>query len=452
MIKKLLIANRGEIAVRIIRACKELKIDTVAVYSEPDVNALHAQLATESYCIGGAASADSYLNIANILSVAALTGCDAVHPGCGFLSENAGFAAMVEKCGMKFIGPNPQVMEKMGDKAAACTTVKNAGIPVIPGSDGAIELGSAGALAEKIGYPVLIKAASGGGGRGIRIVRSTNELEIRWAEAQAEAKKFFSDDRMYIEKYIERPRHVEVQVMCDKFGHAVHLFERNCSVQRRNQKMLEEAPCFGLSAKLKNALYEAAVKVCRSVGYDNVGTVEFLLDQNDDFYFIEMNTRVQVEHCVTEEITGMDIIKTMIRLADGGKLPYKQSDISCNGHAIECRINAEDIRNNFRPTAGKINFLHCPGGNGIRIDTDLYTGGEVSPFYDSMILKMIAHAPTRLDAIRKMRCALEELLIEGVDTTVESQYMILHHPDFIRGDYDTGFVDEFLENNGTNIR
>lgn len=448
MIKKLLVANRGEIAVRIIRACKELKIDTVAVYSEPDKDALHVKLATESYCIGGASSMDSYLNIANILSVAALTGCDAVHPGCGFLSENAGFAAMVEKCGLKFVGPNPSVMEKMGDKAEARRAVENAGVPVIPGSNGSVNFDAAKSLAEKIGYPVLVKAAAGGGGRGIRAVKDPGEFELRWAEATAEAKKYFSDDRMYMEKYIERPRHVEVQVMCDKFGHVVHLFERNCSVQRRNQKMLEEAPCFGLSAKLKNALYDAAVKVCRTVGYDNVGTVEFLVDRNDCFYFIEMNTRVQVEHCVTEEITGVDIIKTMIRLADGVKLPYKQSDITCNGHAIECRINAENAKNNFRPVSGKVGFLHFPGGMGIRVDTDMYPGCEVSPFYDSLILKMTAHAPTRLDAIRKMRCALEELLIDGVDTTIDSQYMILHHPDFIRGDYDTGFVDEFLESNG----
>lgn len=452
MFKKVLIANRGEIAVRIIRACKEMGIQTVAIYSTADENALHKQLANEAYCIGGPSSVDSYLNMENIISVACLTGCDAIHPGFGFLSENPMFATMVERCGITFIGPNHKVMEKMGNKSEAIQMMKEAGIPIVPGSYKAVELEQAHQIAQEIGYPVLIKASAGGGGKGIRLVSTDAEFESLYLEAKEEAKKFFANDELYVEKYIQNPKHIEVQVVCDKFGNAIHLFERNCSLQRRKQKMLEEAPCQCISKALKQKLYDSAIKACKYVGYDSVGTIEFLVDKNENYYFIEMNTRIQVEHSITEAITNVDLVKTMIKIAYGLKLPYKQEDIKLLGYAIECRINAEDVKNDFRPTPGKITFMHTPGGKGIRIDSAAYAGCEISPYYDSMILKLIAFAPTRLEAIRKMRAALEELIIDGVKTTIEFHYVLLHHPHFILGYYDTGFCEEFIKEAELNAR
>ena len=407
MIKRMLIANRGEIAVRIIRACKEMGIETVAVYSKADEKSLHKQLATVSVCIGEARSSDSYLNIENIISAACLTGCDAIHPGFGFLSENPQFANMVMKCGMKFVGPNPTVMEQMGNKSVAIKMMKEAGVSIVPGSYGAVSLSQGKKIADEIGYPVLIKASAGGGGKGIRLVPSSEEFIDLFKEAKEEAKKFFANDELYIEKFIENPKHIEVQVMCDQHGNCLYLYERDCSLQRRKQKMLEECPCNSISNDLKQRLYEDAIKACKYVKYDSVGTIEFLVDKEENYYFIEMNTRVQVEHPVTEMVTNIDIIKNMIRIADGVELSIKQDDIKILGHAIECRINAEDIKNEFRPSPGKITFMHVPGGKGVRIDSGVYAGYEIPPFYDSMVLKLIVFAPTRLECIRKMRASLE---------------------------------------------
>ncbi len=452
MFKKILIANRGEIAVRIIRACKEMGIDTVAIYSKADSKALHKEIATEAVCIGEANSMDSYLNIENIISAACLTGCDAIHPGFGFLSENPLFAKMVETCGLTFIGPNPAVMEKMGNKSAAIKMMMDAGVPIVPGSYGAVELEEARKIALEIGYPVLIKASAGGGGKGIRLVENPNDFDISYNECKIEARKFFANDEIYIEKYIANPKHIEVQVICDKYGNAIHLFERNCSLQRRNQKLLEEAPCHSISNDLRQRLYDSSIKACKYVNYDSVGTIEYLVDKDENYYFIEMNTRVQVEHPVTEAITNVDIIKTMIRVAGGLKLAYKQEDIKLNGYAIECRINAEDVKNEFRPNPGKISFLHIPGGTGIRVDSGVYSGYEIPPFYDSMILKLIAYAPTRTECIRKMRRALEELIIDGVKTTVQFHFALLHHTKFILGNYDTSFFDGFLREHIDNAK
>ena len=454
MIRKILIANRGEIAVRIIRACKELGIETVAVYSTADSKSLHKELATEAYCIGPARSSDSYLNMENIISTACLTGCDAIHPGFGFLSENPQFVSMVEKCGLIFIGPNAKVMEQMGNKSVAIKMMKKAKVAIVPGSHGAVSLSEGRKIANEIGYPVLIKASAGGGGKGIRLVESDDQFTKLFTEAKEEAKKFFSSDELYVEKFIENPKHIEVQVICDKHGNVVHLFERDCSMQRRKQKMLEECPCTSISKDLKAKLYQDAIKACKYVKYDSVGTIEFIVDKEENHYFIEMNTRVQVEHPVTEVVTNVDIIKTMIKIADGQRLPYKQEDIKLLGHAIECRINAEDMDNDFRPSPGKISFIHTPGGKGVRIDSAIYPGYEIPPYYDSMILKLIVFAPTRLECIRKMRAALGELIIDGVKTTTEFHYMIFHNPGFIMGNYNTGFIDNFkkeLENNGKSI-
>ncbi|MBQ9124980.1 MAG: acetyl-CoA carboxylase biotin carboxylase subunit [Acholeplasmatales bacterium] len=454
MIKRMLIANRGEIAVRIIRACKEMGIETVAVYSKADEKSLHKQLATVSVCIGEARSSDSYLNIENIISAACLTGCDAIHPGFGFLSENPQFANMVMKCGMKFVGPNPTVMEQMGNKSVAIKMMKEAGVSIVPGSYGAVSLSQGKKIADEIGYPVLIKASAGGGGKGIRLVPSSEEFIDLFKEAKEEAKKFFANDELYIEKFIENPKHIEVQVMCDQHGNCLYLYERDCSLQRRKQKMLEECPCNSISNDLKQRLYEDAIKACKYVKYDSVGTIEFLVDKEENYYFIEMNTRVQVEHPVTEMVTNIDIIKNMIRIADGVELSIKQDDIKILGHAIECRINAEDIKNEFRPSPGKITFMHVPGGKGVRIDSGVYAGYEIPPFYDSMVLKLIVFAPTRLECIRKMRASLEELIIDGVKTTTEFHYMIMHSPAFIMGNYDTGFMENLLkdlERNGKPI-
>ena len=440
MFKKILIANRGEIAVRIIRACKELGIETVAVYSKADEDALHRELANEAVCIGDKNSLDSYLNIENIISAACLTGCDAIHPGFGFLSENPQFARMVETCGLTFIGPNPDVMEKMGNKSEAIRLMKEAGVPIVPGSYKAVDKEEGLAIAESIGFPVLIKASAGGGGKGIRLVENKNEFELLFNEAKEEALKFFSNDELYIEKYISHPKHIEVQIMCDKLGNCIHLFERNCSLQRRNQKMVEEAPCISISQNLKNKLYQSALKACKYVGYDSVGTIEFLVDKDENFYFMEMNTRVQVEHSVTEMITNVDIVKNMIKIAYGLKLNYKQEDIKLLGCAMECRITAEDPMRGFAPSPGKITFMNLPGGMGVRIDSAVYPGYEITPYYDSMILKLIVYGKTRLECIRKMREALAELIIEGVKTTVEFQYVLLHHSIFVLGNYDTSFV------------
>ncbi len=454
MIKKILIANRGEIAVRIIRACKEMGIETVAIYSKADEKSLHKELANEAICVGNARSDESYLNMENIISAACLTGCDAIHPGFGFLSENPQFANMVMKCGLKFIGPNPTVMEQMGNKSVAIKMMKEAGVSIVPGSYGAVSLKEGKKIAASIGYPILIKASAGGGGKGIRLVSSEEQFDSFFNEAKEEAKKFFANDELYIEKFIENPKHIEVQVMCDKYGNAIHLFERDCSLQRRKQKMLEECPCQSISNELKQKLYDDAIKACKYVKYDSVGTIEYLVDKNENYYFIEMNTRVQVEHPVTESVTNIDIIKNMIKIADDVELSIKQDDVKIMGHAMECRINAEDIHNDFRPNPGKITFMHVPGGKGVRIDSAVYPGYEISPFYDSMILKLIVFAPTRLECIRKMRSALGELIIDGVKTTTEFHYMILHSPAFIMGNYDTSFIENMikeLEENGKPI-
>ncbi len=454
MIKKILIANRGEIAVRIIRACKEMGIETVAIYSKADEKSLHKELASEAICVGNARSDESYLNMENIISAACLTGCDAIHPGFGFLSENPQFANMVIKCGLKFIGPNPTVMEQMGNKSVAIKMMKEAGVSIVPGSYGAVTLKEGKRIAASIGYPVLIKASAGGGGKGIRLVLCEDQFDSFFNEAKEEAKKFFANDELYIEKFIENPKHIEVQVMCDKHGNAIHLFERDCSLQRRKQKMLEECPCQSISNELKQKLYDDAIKACKYVKYDSVGTIEYLVDKNENYYFIEMNTRVQVEHPVTESVTNIDIIKNMIKIADDVELSIKQEDVKIMGHAMECRINAEDIHNDFRPNPGKITFMHVPGGKGVRIDSAVYPGYEISPFYDSMILKLIVFAPTRLECIRKMRSALGELIIDGVKTTTEFHYMILHSPAFIMGNYDTSFIENMikeLEENGKPI-
>ena len=452
MFKKILIANRGEIAVRIIRACKEMGIKSVAVYSQVDDKALHKKLADEAICIGGAKPADSYLNMERIIQTALLTGCDAIHPGFGFLSENPKFARMVEKCGLVFIGPNADVMEKMGCKSEAIKMMMEAGVPVVPGSHKAVEYDEAISIAKKIGFPVLIKASYGGGGKGIRIVKREEDFKDLYYEAKDEAKRFFSNDEIYIEKFILNPRHVEVQLLCDKYGNVIHLFERNCSMQRRNQKMLEEAPCMCIRQETKNKLYDAAIKACKYVKYDSVGTIEFLVDKDENFYFMEMNTRVQVEHSVTEMITNVDIVKNMIKIAYGLKLNYKQEDIKLLGCAMECRITAEDPARGFAPTPGKITFMNLPGGMGVRIDSAVYPGYEITPYYDSMILKLIVFGKTRLECIRKMREALAELIIEGIKTTVEFQYVLLHHSIFVLGNYDTSFVEKFMKELEKNAR
>ena len=444
MFKKVLIANRGEIAVRIIRACRELGVRTVAVFSEPDRESLHAMIADEAICIGPAKSADSYLNIKAILAACELTGAEAVHPGFGFLSENAGFARMCARCGVTFIGPSPEAMTLMGDKATAKQTMKKAGVPVVPGSDGLIEsVEEAKALAEEIGYPVMVKASAGGGGRGIRRVDRPEDLEDAIVNAKQEAKSFFGDDGVYLEKFIVDPRHVEIQLLADKYGNTVYLGERDCSLQRRNQKMVEECPSPIMTPELRARMGEAAVRAAKACGYENAGTVEFLLS-GDQFYFMEMNTRIQVEHPVTEFVTGVDLVKMQIRIAAGEELPFKQEDIHLTGHAIECRINAENPAQGFRPSPGRITALHMPGGPGIRIDTAVYSGYEITPYYDSMIAKLIAYAPTREEALKKMNWALAEFLVEGVDTNIDFQLKLLRDPDVEDGNYDIGFLGRNL--------
>lgn len=442
MIKKILIANRGEIAVRIIRACKEMGIKTVAVYSTADKTALHTQLADEAICIGGPKAKESYLNMTNIISAANLTGCDAIHPGFGFLSENSKFARLVQRCNMIFIGPSPDVIDKMGNKSEARKVMRKAKVPVVPGSKGVISTASEGIkLAIEIGFPVLIKASNGGGGKGMRVSYSEQDFEEAFYTAKSEAKANFGDDDVYIEKFLINPKHIEVQILADKFGNVIHLFERDCSIQRRKQKMIEEAPCFFLKDDIKKKMFEDAIKACKAVKYDSVGTIEFVVDENQNYYFIEMNTRIQVEHPVTEMITNIDIVKNQIRIASGLELSIHQEDVKLLGYALECRINAEDINQDFKPCPGKIEFMNLPGGKGIRVDSAAYVGYEIPPFYDSMVVKIIAFASSRLECIRKMRGALEELIIDGIKTNIDYQYIILHSPLFISGNYNTGFID-----------
>ena len=441
MLKKVLIANRGEIAVRIIRACREMGIRTVAVYSEADKTALHTSLADEAICIGPAPSNKSYLNMKAILEAACLTGADSIHPGFGFLSENSSFAKICEEMGIKFIGPNYKLIELLGNKSKAKETMKQAGVPVVPGSEGLItSKEKAIELAETIKYPVMLKASAGGGGRGIRVAYSKEELEKAYDLVKQEAKISFNDDSIYLEKFIENPRHVEIQVLADEHGNCIHLGERDCSVQRRNQKVLEETPSGILDEKTRNKMGEVAVKAVKEIGYSNAGTIEFLVDKNLDFYFMEMNTRVQVEHPVTEMVTGVDIIKEQIKIASGEKLSYSQQDIKFTGHSMEVRINAEDPEKNFMPCPGTINDLHLPGGNGIRVDTAIYCGYKIPPTYDSMIAKIIVHGKTREESISKMKSAIAELVVDGIPTNTEFVLRILEDEDFNNNNYDTSFI------------
>lgn len=445
MIKKILIANRGEIAIRIIRTCKEMGIKTVAIYSKPDKESLHVSLADESICVGPVSPKDSYLNMNNIIQSACLLGCDAIHPGFGFLSENAQFAKLVEDCGLIFIGPSYNLIEMLGDKNEARKQVSKIGVPLIPGSKDVITNVKEGKkVASEIGYPIMIKASSGGGGKGMRIVSCEEEFEELYHTAKSEAQVSFKDDRVYIEKFIVEPKHIEVQLIGDKYENVIHLYERDCSLQRKNQKLLEEAPCYVLDEKVREDLVNSALKICKALKYDSVGTIEFLVDKYGGFYFMEMNTRIQVEHPITEMITGIDIIKQQIRIASGLKLNIKQEEIQKNGYAIECRINAENVKKDFTPSPGKINFLNIPAGNGVRIETSAYNGCMILPYYDSMIMKVITFAPTRLACIKKMRIALEELIIEGIYTNIEFQYLLLHSPKFVEGKYDTSFIETFV--------
>ncbi|MBQ5316706.1 MAG: acetyl-CoA carboxylase biotin carboxylase subunit [Oscillospiraceae bacterium] len=448
MFKKILIANRGEIAVRIIRSCREMGIHTVTVYSTADKHSLHAQISDESICIGPPSTKDSYLNADAIIEACKLTGADAVHPGFGFLSENADFAEACEKNGIKFIGPSPRAIRALGDKAAAKMTMKNAGVPVIPGSDGVLgDVASAKALAKSIGYPVMIKASAGGGGRGIRRVDSEDELEAAMTAASQEALSFFGDSSIYMEKLIQNPKHIEFQILADNLGNVVHLGERDCSLQRRNQKVLEETPSPIMTPVLRERMGRAAVAAAITCGYTNAGTIEFLVDKDKNFYFMEMNTRIQVEHPITEAVTEIDLIKAQIRIAFGQALGLKQTDIVMRGHSIECRINAENPELNFRPSPGRINALHFPGGPGIRIDSAIYQGYTIPPYYDSMIAKLIAHAPTREEAIAKMKWALSEFIVEGVDTNIDFDLSLIKDSVFCEGTYDNNYLTRKLEKN-----
>ena len=438
----MLIANRGEIAVRIIRACREMGIETVAVYSEADREALHTQLADEAICIGPAPSSQSYLSMENIISATIVSGADAIHPGFGFLSENSRFAELCEQCNITFIGPPSQVIASLGNKQAAKNTMAAAGVPVIPGSKKAVYSVEEGmAEAEEIGYPVIIKAALGGGGKGMRTADCAAEFAESFRTAQKEAQMAFGDNTMYIEHFVRNPRHIEFQILADKKGNVVHLGERDCSVQRNHQKMIEESPCEAISDKLRKKMGEAAVKAAKACGYVNAGTIEFLLERDGSFYFMEMNTRIQVEHPVTEWVTGVDLVKEQIRIASGLPLSFKQKDIHITGHAIECRINAENPSKGFRPSPGTITDMYFPGGKGIRIDSAVYSGYTVQPYYDSMIAKLIVWAKNREEAIRKMQTALGEIIIEGIDTNVDYQYEILNNPDFLKGNTDVGFIE-----------
>ncbi|WP_105618768.1 acetyl-CoA carboxylase biotin carboxylase subunit [Vallitalea okinawensis] len=443
MFSKILIANRGEIAVRIIRACREMDIETVAVYSTADAEALHTQLADEAVCIGEANPLKSYLDMKSILSAAVLTGAEAIHPGFGFLSENSKFATMCEECGITFIGPTADMIDRMGNKSEARKTMIAAGVPVVPGSEGAIESIEAGlALAEDIGFPVMIKASAGGGGRGMRIAHNKDEFINNFNTAQAEARTAFGDDTMYIEKYIEEPRHIEFQIIGDEHGHVIHLGERDCSIQRRHQKVIEEAPSAALTEEIRVAMGKDAVKAARSINYKNAGTIEFLLDKHGVYYFIEMNTRIQVEHPITEMITGIDLIKEQLRVAAGEELSIGQEDVVIKGHAIECRINAEDPSNNFMPSPGKIDQLYIPGGFGVRVDSAVYNQYKIPPNYDSMIAKLIVHDTDRDKAIGKMKRALGEFVVNGIKTNIDFQYALINNEKFQKNQIDTAFIEK----------
>lgn len=445
MFNKILIANRGEIAVRIIRACREMGIRTVAVYSEADKDCLHTLLADEAICIGPAPSSQSYLNMERILSATVAMKADAIHPGFGFLSENARFAKLCQQCNITFIGPSAEIINRMGNKSEARNTMMQAGVPVVPGSKEPVYTAEDGlVMAKEIGFPVMIKASSGGGGKGMRISRSEEDFTEHFNAAQLESVKGFSDDTMYIEKYIEKPRHVEFQIMGDKFGHVVHLGERDCSIQRRHQKVMEESPCEVISPELRKKMGEVAVKAAKAVNYENAGTIEFLLDKDKNFYFMEMNTRIQVEHPVTELVSGIDLIKEQIRVAAGETLSVSQEDIQIKGHAIECRINAENPKKHFMPCPGRITNVHIPGGNGVRVDTHIYNDYKVPANYDSMLMKLIVYDKDRASAIAKMRSALGEVIIEGIETNIDFQYEILENEAFQKGDTDTGFIEKYF--------
>ncbi|KEI95671.1 acetyl-CoA carboxylase [Clostridium botulinum A2B3 87] len=448
MFKKILVANRGEIAVRIIRACREMGIETVAIYSEADRDALHVQLADEAVCIGPPSSKDSYLNMYNIISATVLTGSQAIHPGFGFLSENSKFANMCKDCNIVFIGPDSETIDKVGNKSNARDIMIRAGVPIIPGSNGVIHNEEEALnIAEEIGYPVVVKASAGGGGRGIRIVHSKENMIKAFNTAKSEAKGAFGDDSMYVEKFIKNPRHIEFQILGDNYGNIIHLGERDCSLQRRNQKVLEEAPSPRMNEELRKRMGDVAIKAAKAVEYKNAGTIEFLLDEDGSFYFMEMNTRIQVEHPITEMVTGVDILKEQIKIAYGEKLNIKQKDIKIQGHAIECRINAEDYKNGFRPCPGKIENLYIPGGLGVRLDSSVYSGYTIPPYYDSMIGKLIAYGRNREETIQIMKRALGELIIEGVNTNIDFQFIILEDENFIKGEYTTKYIEKMLTDN-----
>ena len=440
---KILIANRGEIAVRIIRACKEMNIKTVAVYSEVDKDALHTRLADEAICIGPASPKQSYLNIKNIIEAASITKADSIHPGFGFLSENSQFAKICEESNIKFIGPTSKVIDLLGNKSNSKEMMKKEGVPVIPGSDGSIkDLKQAILICEKIGYPVLLKASAGGGGKGIRQVNSFEELETNYNIVKQEAKNAFNDSEIYIEKFIQNPRHVEIQILADEHGNVVHLGERDCTIQRNHQKIIEETPSTIIDDKLRSKMGNAAIKAAKAAGYTSCGTVEFLVDKDKNFYFMEMNTRIQVEHPITEMRTGIDLVKEQIRIAAGEELKFKQKEIEFKGHSMECRINAENPSKNFMPSPGKINEMNLPGGNGIRVDTAIYSGSTIPANYDSMIAKIIVFGTNRNEALSKMKRALEELVIDGVETNRDFLFDIIRNPDFIRGNFDTSFIEK----------
>ncbi|MEO8665799.1 MAG: acetyl-CoA carboxylase biotin carboxylase subunit [Ignavibacteria bacterium] len=440
MIKKLLIANRGEIALRIIRTCREMGIKTVAVYSDADKDSLHVRFADEAVCIGGSASKESYLNIPRILSAAAITNADSIHPGYGFLAENAAFAEICIDSGLTFIGPRPEMITAMGNKSFAKDTMRAAGVPVVPGSDGVVkDVEEAKVIAMRIGLPVMIKASAGGGGKGMRIVKEEDEIENAYVTAKNEAMSSFGNDDVYIEKFVDKPRHIEIQLLGDKHGNVISLGERDCSIQRRHQKLIEESPSPFINDIVRAEMSKAAILGAKSVNYLGAGTIEFLVDKDKNFYFMEMNTRIQVEHPVTEEITEIDLIREQIRIANGAKLSKKK--IKMNGHSMECRINAEDPENNFRPSPGLVTAFNQPGGNGVRVDTHCYTGYRIPPYYDSMIGKLITYAPTRNEAIRKMSRALDEFIVEGIKTTIPFHQMIMQNKKFITNDFDTGFID-----------
>ena len=444
MFKKILIANRGEIAVRIIRACREMGILTVAVCSEADKEALHAQLADETICIGPAPAKDSYLNMESIISATLVSGAEAIHPGFGFLSENSKFVKMCNQCNITFIGPSADTIDTMGNKSEARNTMMKAGVPVVPGTKEPVYDAETGErLAQEIGYPIMIKASAGGGGKGMRIAESKEEFKEKFETAQKEAEKGFGDNTMYLERYVKNPRHIEIQILADQQGNTIYLGERDCSIQRRHQKMIEEAPSCAIDETLRKQMGESAVKASKTVGYYSAGTIEFLMDENNQFYFMEMNTRIQVEHPVTEMITGIDLIKEQIKIAAGESLNIKQEDVQIHGHAIECRINAEDPSKNFMPCPGTVEYIHFPGGKGIRVDSALYAGCQIPPYYDSMVAKLIVHDETRELAIKKMRSALGELIVQGVNTNLDYQYEILKDEDYVRGNVDTGFIEKF---------